>query len=384
MKKSILALAALLGTGAMGWAQTTTTGTGTNTTTNSTTTGTNSTTNPGSNTSTNTNTNTSTGSDLNGTSTNNGTNSLNTTSGNMGNGQTSTPVNPNASNTTGTLQSSTAGTDYNSMQNMPNRDTNITMLSTGNYAAYGNATSVPSNLQTSLQQTYPSAFNPTWQQAGDWYRASFNNMNRNMMVYYAPNGNNYTVALPVVQSFVPEEIITKALGMYGSNIYSINRVRSASGTDAYQVTVIEGGVSRTEFIGEDGSTVAAIDVFRNDANGINTMNSSSNNAANADMNSSSNMNNNTNNGSLNNSNLNSGNVNNSNVNSSTTTDMNTTTTDINTDTNMSSGSQVTDPNLKLKHKVKTDDGKIMKTKTKNGKTKVKGDAANANATNGGM
>jgi hypothetical protein len=307
MKKSILALVALLGTGAMSWAQTTTTtGTGTDSTTS--------------------------------------------------------PVNPGNSNTTGTLQSSTAGVDYNTR----NGDTTI-LQSTGNYAAYGAATNVPSNLQTSLQTTYPSAFSPTWEQRGDWYRASFNNMNRNMMVYYAPNGDNYTVALPVTQSFVPEEIITKALGMYGSNIYSINRVRAANGIDAYQVTVLENGMSRTEYIGEDGATVAAIDIFRNDGAEMNTLNSSSSNAANAD---SSMMNGNINNANdtMNtNGNLNSGSINSS---------------DMNNSSNMTT--PVTDPNAKYKRKTKDANGKEMKIKTKNGKTKVKGDGVNADSTNGGM
>jgi hypothetical protein len=314
MKKSILALVALLGTGAVSWAQTTTT---TGTGTNSTTTG------------------------------------------------TTTPSVPANANTTGTLQNSTTGVDYNTRLG----DTTI-LQSTGNYAAYGAATTVPSHLQTSLQTNYPSAFSPTWQQAGDWYRASFNNMNRNMMVYYAPNGDNYTVALPVTQSFVPEEIITKALGMYGSNIYSINRVRTANDIDAYQVTVIENGMSRTEFIGEDGATVAAIDVFRNDGAEMNTLNNSSSNAANADMNNtnisvdSSNMNNT--NTSVDNSNMNSGNLNNVDAGNSNMT------------------TPVTDPNVKYKHKVKGQDGKDTKIKTKNGKTKVKGGDVNADGTTGGM
>jgi hypothetical protein len=360
MKKSILALVALLGTGAVSWAQTTTTtGTGTNSTTTGTTT-TNSTSSPGSNTSTNTNTNTSTGTDLNGSSTNNGTNSLNTTSGNMGN--TTTPSYPSNANTTGTLQNSTSGVDYNSRLG----DTTI-LQSSGNYAAYGAATNVPSNLQTNLQTTYPSAFSPTWEQRGDWYRASFNNMNRNMQVYYAPNGDSYTVALPVTQSFVPEEIVTKALGMYGNNIYSINRVRAANNVDAYQVTILENGISRTEFIGEDGATVAAIDVFRNDGA---EMNSSSSNAANADMNNT-NVNTSVDNGNMNNSNMNNGNMNSNNMNSMDANNSNMTT-------------PVTDPNVKYKHKIKSQDGNNMKIKTKNGKTRVKGNDVNANGTTGGM
>ncbi|RYY90655.1 MAG: hypothetical protein EOO15_01665 [Chitinophagaceae bacterium] len=388
MKKTILALAALLGTGAMGWAQNTTTnGTSGSTTTNGSS-STNSTMSPGSNTSTNTNTNTSTGTDLNGTGTNTGVNGNAPTTDGMtgsstsaGTGSTSSMVNPGNSNTTGTLQSSTtAGVDYNTMQNTPNGNTQVTMQSNSNYAAYGSATAVPGNLSMSLQRDYPSAFSPSWQQSGDWYRASFNNMNRNMMVYYAPNGNSYSVALPVLNGFVPEEVVTKALSAYGSNLYSISRVKAANGSDAFQVNLLDGGIARSEFIGEDGSSFAAIDVFRHDedmADGS-LMNSSSN-AAIGDSSTMS-------------SDINSTSTNSTNTTTNTTdalsTDVNTTTTTTTTDatstdvnSTQGTGSNTTNSSSaddqKFKHKIKTEDGRKLKIKTKNGETKVKGDALDA-------
>jgi hypothetical protein len=57
--------------------------------------------------------------------------------------------------------------------------------------------------------------------------------------------------------------------------------------------------------------------------------------------------------------------------------------DMNNSSNMTT--PVTDPNVKYKHKVKDENGKEMKIKTKNGKTKVKGGSVNADGTtNGGM
>jgi hypothetical protein len=213
-------------------------------------------------------------------------------------------------------------TDYNTMQ-----DSNTTTLqsSVGNYNAYRVTTNVPFETQNYLVRDYPTAVNPTWEQAGDWYRASYLNSNRNMNVYYSPNGSGYTVALPVVQSWVPEEVITSALNTYGNSIYSVNRVRGLNGQDVYAVTVIDGGVARTEYLAADGKTMAAIDVFRNDGD---MMNSTSSNAAMSNE-------------------------------PGTTVD------------NLSTESNTNATDVKTKTKITTSDGRQIKTKTKNGKTRVK-------------
>lgn len=211
-------------------------------------------------------------------------------------------------------------------------------VSTGIYNAYGPALNVPSSTQYYLLRDYPMATNTTWETSGEWYRANVINNNRNMQVYYAPNGNSYTVALPVIQSWVPEEVVTSALNMYGSNIYSVNKIKGASGQDLYQVTLLENGMSRMEYLNPDGTTVAAVDVFRTDDMQMNTATgnweNTSNNAA---------MGSQSTNG--------------------TTSDMNMS-SDMNTGTDSSMGT-------KTKTKVKNADGSETKVKTKDGKTKVK-------------
>ncbi|MDB5252509.1 MAG: hypothetical protein JWP27_1678 [Flaviaesturariibacter sp.] len=220
-----------------------------------------------------------------------------------------------------------------------------THSSTGSYNAYGTATNVPSTTQSYLLRDYPTATDASWQQAGDWYRANVINNNRNLQVYYAPNGNSYTVALPVIQSWVPEEVVTSALNMYGSNIYSVNKIRGANGQDLYQVTVLDNGMSRSEYLSADGSTVAAIDVFRTDNMEMNantgSWNTTSNNAA-MGSNSGQDMNN------------------------SNTSDMSTN-SDMNANTSTSNGTMGT----KTKSKVVDQNGNVLKVKTKEGKTKIK-------------
>jgi hypothetical protein len=166
--------------------------------------------------------------------------------------------------------------DYNTM----NHRTTL-QSSTGSYNAYSSTANVPQSTQYFLIRDYPSATNPVWEQSGNWYRATYLNNNRNMQVYYSPNGTGYTVALPVIQSWVPEDVITTALSHFGNNIYAINKVRGANGQEVYQVTLLENGAARTEFLNADGSSVAAVDVYRLPGAELINLNSNSANAAHA-------------------------------------------------------------------------------------------------------
>ncbi|MCW3072984.1 MAG: hypothetical protein JWP69_53 [Flaviaesturariibacter sp.] len=217
-----------------------------------------------------------------------------------------------------------------SMQNSQNTMDPQMQSSVGSYNAYGTAVTVPSHTQAYLLRDYPTATNATWQQSGDWYRANVINNNRSMHMYYGPSGDSYAVALPVTQSWVPEEVITSALNTYGTSIYAVNRIKGATGQELYAVTVLENGVSRTEYLNLDGTSVAALDVFRTDnmqmdpATG--TWNNTSSNAAMGNTNSSTNTTNGT---GTNNSNLNTTNMN------GTTNNMGT--TNMNTNTNTQTG-----------------------------------------------
>jgi hypothetical protein len=165
--------------------------------------------------------------------------------------------------------------DYNTM----NANRTTLQSSTGNYNAYSTATSVPLSTQYFLIRDYPTVTNPIWEQSGNWYRASYLNNNRNMQVYYAPNGTGYAVALPVIQSWVPEDVVTSAISRYGNSIYAINKVRGANGQEVYQVTLLDKGEARSEYLSADGGSVAAVDVFLLPGSEMINMNSSSSNAA---------------------------------------------------------------------------------------------------------
>lgn len=179
---------------------------------------------------------------------------------------------------TGSPAGTTGNTDMNMTGNTgvnpsANAGMNNAMGTNTMYNAYNAATAVPSSIQSSFQRDYATASGVTWQQNNDWYRAVYTSEGRNMQVYYDTRGNSYKVALPVLNSFVPEEVISKAIAQYGHNIYAVNRVKVTDGKDAYQVTLIENGQMRSEWIGEDGSTVQNVYRVEEEDNAAADMNS---------------------------------------------------------------------------------------------------------------
>lgn len=168
--------------------------------------------------------------------------------------------NTQTTNTGTTTNQNSMPSDLNSAKPTNTSTDNATMQSSGNYSAYGPAMNVPSSTQMAFTRDYPAATGVSWQQNNEWTRASYRTGARNMQVFYSANGSSYAVALPVVQGYVAEEVIGKALDTYGEKLYSITRLKAADGKDAYQVTLAQNGQTSTEWIGEDG--IAVTNVYR--------------------------------------------------------------------------------------------------------------------------
>ncbi|MGB8194780.1 MAG: hypothetical protein WCF67_22795 [Chitinophagaceae bacterium] len=131
------------------------------------------------------------------------------------------------------------------------------LRTTTNNAAY--SVSVPSTIQTTFTTAYPAAgTNVVWSQSGDWYRARYRENGQLMEASYREDGKTLTrTASPILRTYVPEEIVNKAIDMYGVNVYAISGGKGTEGQDVYHVTVIEGGQSRTEWMNADGSAVTS-------------------------------------------------------------------------------------------------------------------------------
>ena len=183
----------------------------------------------------------------------------------------------------------TTTNDMNAMDN-----SNTTSVSTGNYNAYGTvAVDVPATVRYSFQKDYPNVTGAQWYQTPNGQlRVMYKDMNDQDMdvYYYGTSAQSYMVSLPVRQSLTPDDIITKAKSMFGMSVYDINRVKAANNEDVYHVRLLDNGQVRSVWISEQGTEVAAADVFRTadavSTDVINEVNTSTNAAtdSNTDMN----------------------------------------------------------------------------------------------------
>src|SRR5437868_11405530 len=113
----------------------------------------------------------------------------------------------------------------------------VVLKSSASYPAY----SVPSNVRTTFQTTYPDVTVVTWEPVDNWWMASYAQNNRIRHVYYNTSGNDYIVALPVINSQVPETVVDKSIGLYGTTIYAITKMKAANNSDVYKIHLIENG-----------------------------------------------------------------------------------------------------------------------------------------------
>jgi len=125
---------------------------------------------------------------------------------------------------------------------------------------------VPTTIRTNFQTSYPTATTVTWMpMTNDWWYATYKtDSNRIVRVYYSTQpwymmrGESFKASLPVLNTFVPELVITNAINTYGNNLYSITKRLSTGNEELYHVTVIKNGVS--EVIVMNGQGVVYTDL----------------------------------------------------------------------------------------------------------------------------
>lgn len=147
-----------------------------------------------------------------------------------------------------------------------NMNADGTMSSTGNYSAYGGTAVpyLPANVQFRFNQDFPTTANTpfSWNQYGEWFHTYHMNNGRLTQYFYDSRGNGYALALPVLHSYVPENIVANALNKYGSSLYSISTVKTNGNdsTGTYQIGLLDRGQLYMQYLDENGVTVG--DVWR--------------------------------------------------------------------------------------------------------------------------
>ena len=126
---------------------------------------------------------------------------------------------------------------------------------------------VPATIRANFQASYPSATTVTWMpMTSDWWYATYKTDNNrivrvyyNTQPWYMMRGESFKASLPVLNTYVPDVVITNAINTYGNNLYSITK-RLSSGTDElYHVTVIKNGVAEITLMNGQGVVYTNID-----------------------------------------------------------------------------------------------------------------------------
>ena len=128
---------------------------------------------------------------------------------------------------------------------------------------------LPDPIRVNYATSYPDAVVvTTWEPAGtSWWSATYKGDNRINHVYYSTQlwylerDVNFKVSLPVISTYVPEEVITSAINLYGNSLYSVAKMKSANDMEVYQVRLLENGVERSTWMDAQG-VVVTDDVFK--------------------------------------------------------------------------------------------------------------------------
>lgn len=121
---------------------------------------------------------------------------------------------------------------------------------------------VPAVIRANFQSGYPIATAVTWMPvSNDWWYATYRDNNRIVRIYYNTQpwymmrGESFKASLPVLNTFVPDQVILNAINAYGNNLYSITQRLSTSNEEVYHVTVIKNGRAEVILMNRQGVVV---------------------------------------------------------------------------------------------------------------------------------
>ncbi len=123
-----------------------------------------------------------------------------------------------------------------------------------------NSLQVPVTIKTNFEASYPRATTVTWMpMTSDWWYATYKSDNNrivrvyyNTQPWYMMRGESFKASLPVLNTYVPDAVITNAINTYGNNLYSITRRVSNGNEEVYHVTLIKNGLSEIALMNAQG------------------------------------------------------------------------------------------------------------------------------------
>jgi hypothetical protein len=130
----------------------------------------------------------------------------------------------------------------------------------------------PAPIRTNFQTYYPGAEMVVWEPRGEWWHATYKGDNRMTHVYYAstvyylehPDNANFKVTLPVLNTYVPDGVITAAINSYGNNLYSITKMKTSNADEVYQVSLMENGTLKNVWMNSEGTAFMDINQIKTD------------------------------------------------------------------------------------------------------------------------
>jgi hypothetical protein len=134
------------------------------------------------------------------------------------------------------------------------------MMSKTTTSEFDNSSQVPASIRANFQASYPAVTTVTWMpMTEDWWYATYKSDNNrivrvyyNTQPWYMMRGESFKASLPVLNTYVPDVVITNAINTYGNNLYSITRRVSNGNDEVYHVTVIKNGISEITLMNGQG------------------------------------------------------------------------------------------------------------------------------------
>jgi hypothetical protein len=119
---------------------------------------------------------------------------------------------------------------------------------------------VPVSIRENFAANNPTTATVTWMpMTSDWWYATYKTDNNrivrvyyNTQPWYMMRGESFKASLPVLNTFVPDVVITNAINTYGNDLYSITRRVSNGSEEMYHVTIIKNGTSEITLMNGQG------------------------------------------------------------------------------------------------------------------------------------